>query len=68
MVNPKEYRVVVIESILCPTHFRNTLARVLFNHFSVSGVYSHYSQWEYIDFKQLSNAYGPESCIVGWGD
>ena len=36
MVNPKEYRVVVIESLLCPTHFRNTLARVLFSHFGVS--------------------------------
>ena len=36
MVNPKEYRVVVIESLLWPTHFRNTLARVLFSHFGVS--------------------------------
>lgn len=36
MVNPRDHRVVVIESLLCPTHFRNTLARVLFNHLSVS--------------------------------
>ena len=26
---------VVIESILCPTNFRNTLARVLFEHLNV---------------------------------
>ena len=36
MVNPREHRVVVVESLLCPTHFRNTLARVLFNHLNVS--------------------------------
>ena len=35
MVNSKEHRVVVIESILCPTNFRNTLAKVLFNHLNV---------------------------------
>ena len=36
MVNPRDHRVVVVESLLCPTHFRNTLARVLFNHLNVS--------------------------------
>ena len=36
MVNPRDHRVVVIESILCPSNFRNTLARVLFSHFGVS--------------------------------
>lgn len=36
MVNPRDHRVVVIESLLCPSHFRNTLARVLFNHLNVS--------------------------------
>ena len=35
LVNPKERRVVVVESILCPTVFRETLAKVLFNHFEV---------------------------------
>lgn len=35
MVNPRDHRVVVVESLLCPTHFRNTLARVLFNHLNV---------------------------------
>ena len=35
MVNAREYRVVVIESLFCPSHFRNTLARVLFNHLNV---------------------------------
>ena len=35
MVNPKDYRVVVVEPLLCPTSFRNTLARAFFSHFSV---------------------------------
>ncbi|KAG8194281.1 hypothetical protein JTE90_004513 [Oedothorax gibbosus] len=34
-VNPKDRRVVVVESVLCPTVFRNTLAEVLFNHFEI---------------------------------
>ena len=36
MVNPKERKVVVVESILAPTVFRETLAKVLFKHFEVS--------------------------------
>ncbi|KAH7940984.1 hypothetical protein HPB49_008656 [Dermacentor silvarum] len=32
-VNPKDRRVVVVESVLCPTLFRNTVAQVLFEHF-----------------------------------
>ncbi|EEC10317.1 hypothetical protein IscW_ISCW008262, partial [Ixodes scapularis] len=32
-VNPKDRRVVVAESVLCPTLFRNTVAQVLFEHF-----------------------------------
>ena len=35
MVNSKDHRVVVIESILCPANFRNTLAKVLFHHLNV---------------------------------
>ena len=35
MVNPKDYRVVVVESLFAPLHFRNTLAKVLFHHFNV---------------------------------
>lgn len=35
-VNPKDRKVVIVESIFCPTHFRKTLARVLFQHFDVS--------------------------------
>lgn len=35
MVNSRDYRVVVVESLYCPTHFRNTLARVLFSHMHV---------------------------------
>lgn len=35
-VNPKERKVVIVESIFCPTYFRKTLANVLFYHFDVS--------------------------------
>ncbi|XP_053615567.1 actin-related protein 10 [Plodia interpunctella] len=38
LVNPKERKVVVVESLLTPTLFRETLAKVLFNHYEVSGV------------------------------
>ncbi|KAF8786801.1 actin-related protein 10-like [Argiope bruennichi] len=34
-VNPKDRRVVIVESVLCPTVFRNTLAEVLFMHFEI---------------------------------
>lgn len=34
-MNPKDHRVVIIESVLCPSRFRDTLARVLFKHFKV---------------------------------
>ncbi|TKC35042.1 hypothetical protein EI555_003262 [Monodon monoceros] len=33
LVNPRDRRVVVIESVLCPSHFRETLTRVLFKYF-----------------------------------
>lgn len=35
LVNPKDRRVVVVESLLCPTKLRNTLAKVLFRHYEV---------------------------------
>ncbi|XP_050354791.1 actin-related protein 10 [Nymphalis io] len=38
LVNPKERKVVVVESLLSPTLFRETLAKVLFLHYEVSGV------------------------------
>lgn len=38
LVNPKDRRVVVVESLLCPTVIRDTLAKVLFRHFEVSSV------------------------------
>ncbi|XP_045454476.1 actin-related protein 10 [Melitaea cinxia] len=38
LVNPKERKVVVVESLLTPTLFRETLAKVLFLHYEVSGV------------------------------
>ncbi|XP_070385844.1 actin-related protein 10-like [Dermacentor albipictus] len=37
-VNPKDRRVVVVESVLCPTLFRNTVAQVLFEHFEVPAI------------------------------
>ena len=38
LVNPKERRVVVVESVFCPTTFRDTLAKVLFDHYEVPSV------------------------------
>ncbi|XP_062595456.1 protein phosphatase 1 regulatory subunit 37-like [Saccostrea cucullata] len=38
LVNAKDRRVVICESILCPSAFRETLAKVLFKHFEVSSV------------------------------
>lgn len=38
LVNPKDRRVVVVENVLGPTMFRETLAKVLFRHYEVSSV------------------------------
>ncbi|CAL8313212.1 unnamed protein product [Lota lota] len=38
LVNPRDRRVVIIESILCPSNFRETLTRVFFNQFEVPSV------------------------------
>ncbi|CAL1542111.1 unnamed protein product [Lymnaea stagnalis] len=38
LLTPRDKRVVVIESILCPSDFRDTLARVLYKHFEVGCV------------------------------
>uniref|UniRef100_A0A8B9HHN5 Actin related protein 10 n=1 Tax=Astyanax mexicanus TaxID=7994 RepID=A0A8B9HHN5_ASTMX len=38
LVNPRDRRVVIIESILCPSHFRETLSKVFFKHFEVPSV------------------------------
>ncbi len=38
LVNPKERKVVICESVLCPVKFRNTLAKVLFGCFDVVSV------------------------------
>uniref|UniRef100_A0AAZ1XZT2 Actin-related protein 10 n=1 Tax=Oreochromis aureus TaxID=47969 RepID=A0AAZ1XZT2_OREAU len=35
LVNPRDRRVVIIESILCPSHFRETLTKVFFKQFEV---------------------------------
>lgn len=39
LVNPKDRKVVLVESVLCPTKFRETFARVLFCHFEVHSIY-----------------------------
>ena len=38
LVNPKERRVVISESLLAPVKFRNTLAKILFQYFDVVSV------------------------------
>lgn len=38
LVNPKERRVVICESVLWPTKFKETLAKVLFHHFEVPSI------------------------------
>ncbi|XP_037078275.1 actin-related protein 10-like [Pollicipes pollicipes] len=38
LVNPKDRPVVVVESLLTPSLFRNVLANVLFRHYEVSSV------------------------------
>ncbi|PVD26102.1 hypothetical protein C0Q70_13770 [Pomacea canaliculata] len=38
LMTPKDKRVVVVESLLCPSYFRESLARVLFKHFEVGSV------------------------------
>ena len=35
-VNPKDRRVIIVESVFCPSKFRNKLVEVLFMHFDVS--------------------------------
>ncbi|RUS89670.1 hypothetical protein EGW08_002591 [Elysia chlorotica] len=38
LVTPKDRRVVVVESLLCPSEFRETLVKVLFKQFEVGSV------------------------------
>lgn len=38
LVSPKERKVVIVESILCPTDIREVFAKVLFRHFDVSAI------------------------------
>lgn len=38
LVSPKERKVVIVESVFCPTEIRDTLAKVLFKHFEVLSV------------------------------
>lgn len=38
LVNPKERKVVIVESVLCPTEVREMFAKVLFRHFEISSI------------------------------
>jgi len=35
LVSPKDRKIVIVESVLCPTDIRETFAKVLFKHFEV---------------------------------
>jgi actin-related protein 10 len=39
LVSPKDRKVVIVESVLCPTDIRETLAKVLFCHFEVPSIF-----------------------------
>lgn len=39
LISPKDKPIVLVESILCPTLFRSTLAKVLFSHYEVSAIW-----------------------------
>uniref|UniRef100_A0A0A9YD65 Actin-related protein 10 n=2 Tax=Lygus hesperus TaxID=30085 RepID=A0A0A9YD65_LYGHE len=38
LVSPKDRHVVVVESLLCPTQFRDTLASVFYRHYEVASI------------------------------
>lgn len=38
VVSPKDIKVIVVESLLTPTEFRDTLAKVLFRHFEIGSL------------------------------
>ncbi|VDQ00089.1 unnamed protein product [Trichobilharzia regenti] len=46
LVNPKDRRVVVVESVLCPSSSRELLADILFNHFEVYEGYTLLNAWQ----------------------
>lgn len=35
LINPRDTKIVIVESLLCPSAIRITLAKVLFNHLQV---------------------------------
>ncbi|XP_053683563.1 actin-related protein 10 [Sabethes cyaneus] len=39
LVSPKERKIVIVESVLCPTQIRENLAKALFCHFDVSSIF-----------------------------
>lgn len=38
-MNPKDRKIVLVESVLCPTIIRETLAKALYCHFEVNTIY-----------------------------
>uniref|UniRef100_A0A0K8TTD1 Putative actin 3 isoform n=1 Tax=Tabanus bromius TaxID=304241 RepID=A0A0K8TTD1_TABBR len=39
LVSPRDRKIVIVESVFCPTLIRETLARVLFRHFEVASIF-----------------------------
>ena len=48
LVNPKERRVVVVESLLSPTVYRDVIAKVLFKHYEVDRRCIHFLHYRVI--------------------
>lgn len=64
LVHPKEKRIVIVESLLCPSQIRDTLASVLFDHFEVSSFWNliiRYScyQTEFLKLVKVGPLYWP---------
>lgn len=39
LLSPKDRAIVIVESLLCPTLFRDTLAKVLFVHYEIAQMF-----------------------------
>lgn len=68
LVSPKDRRVVIIESVLCPTLVRETLAKVLFRHFEVASVFFLSSHLNVLTTLAISSALvvdlGFKECVI----
>lgn len=67
LVSPKERKVVIVESVLCPTEIRETLAKVLFRHFEVrytSSMIDFHFPKLFLIFQVLSVLFIPTHLVV----